>query len=214
MDSTIELVQLWAAFQEEYPGSSVEDFCRHHLATGKARQDAAKVMAGLKTPIHVDGLLFRLISRISKIHLSLIKVALQPMGLTQMEEFGLLLFLSQAKDTRKSEVIFANLLELSSGTDMVNRLVDRGLVAEVDDKEDKRSKRLRLTPKGLSLVKESMKPIGTLANKLASVLSTEDKEIMVQLLHQIESRFAPMVPVAKGTTFDEVLKDVQVAIKK
>ena len=52
------------------------------------------------------------------------------------------------KNPKKTEVIYANLFELSSGTDMLNRMKKRGLIKEYDDQVDKRSKRIELTPKG------------------------------------------------------------------
>ena len=31
MNKTVELVNLWGAYEEKHPGGSIADFCRYHL---------------------------------------------------------------------------------------------------------------------------------------------------------------------------------------
>jgi DNA-binding MarR family transcriptional regulator len=105
-------------------------------------------LVGGVVPTINDGLLLKIIGRISKLNMNYANLALKGTGLNQIEEFGILLTIKQEKHPKKTEVIYANLYELSSGTDMLTRMKKRGLIKEYNDKEDKRAKRLELTAKG------------------------------------------------------------------
>lgn len=48
----------------------------------------------------------------------------------------------------KNELINKHLLEISSGSEILKRLIKNGLVCEFPDKKDKREKRVSLTEKG------------------------------------------------------------------
>ena len=72
----------------------------------------------------------KLIGRISKLNLLYPNKALKGTGLNQIEEFGMLMTIKQEKNPRKIEVIYANLFEPSSGTDMRNRMKKRGSIKE------------------------------------------------------------------------------------
>jgi len=147
MNKTIELVNEWGNFESNHPGANIDDFCRHHLASHQKQKIEGPLTGGVIPPTS-DGLLLKLIGRIHKLNMSYANNALEGTGLNQVEEFGMMLTIQQEKNPRKTEIIYANLFELSSGTDMLNRLKKRHLIKEYDDLDDKRSKRVELTPAG------------------------------------------------------------------
>src|SRR5882762_853690 len=147
MNKTVALVNEWGKFEAQHPDGSLTDFCRHYLARQNEQKIKGPLVGGV-VPQFVDGLLMKLIGRISKLNMSYANMALKGTDLNQIEEFGMLATIKQEKNPKKTEVIYANLFELSSGTDMLARMKKRGLVKEYDDKDDKRSKRLELTAKG------------------------------------------------------------------
>jgi len=91
---------------------------------------------------------------------------------------------------------------------MLNRMKKRGLIKEYDDKVDKRSKRIELTPKGEKVVEVCFKRIRKNAIMMTHTLSDDDKELCVQLLKSIEIKFSALWPQHRGKPFEEVLNSI------
>jgi len=203
MNTTIELVNEWGRFEATHPGGSIQDFCHHFLAGQKGQELKGKLVGGV-VPDFNDGLLLKIIGRISKLNMSYANMALKGTELNQIEEFGMLVTIQQQKNPKKTEVIYANLFELSSGADMLNRMKERGLIKEYDDKEDKRSKRLELTAKGEKVVEISHKRIRKNAKMILHDLKEDDKNLCIHLLKNIEIKLSALWPQHRGKNFEEV----------
>jgi len=213
MNKTVELVKLWGAFEENHPRADINDFCRHHLAKQQERKEKGILVGGV-VPALNDGLLLKIIGRISKLTMSYANMALKGTGLNQIEEFGMLLTIKQEKNPKKTEIIYANLFELSSGTDMLNRMKKRGLIKEYSDKEDKRSKRIELTAKGEKVVEECKTRIVKNAMMLMYDMGNDDKELCIQLLKNVEIKFSALWQGHKGKAFEEVYTEITGEKKK
>jgi DNA-binding MarR family transcriptional regulator len=207
MEKTIELVNLWGAFATQHPDASIEDFCRHLLIHKRESENKGPLLGGV-VPMHTDGLLMKLIGRIHKLHVFYASAAFDGTPLGQLEEFGLLATIQQRGNPKKSELIYSNLLELSSGTDMVNRLKNKGLIKEFDDKDDKRSKRLSLTPLGEKTMSICIHRVLKLARMMLYEMTEDDKQLCIQLLKHIEIKFSGLVQKHKGETFDDIFKEL------
>ena len=77
-----------------------------------------------------------------------IKKAFQNTSLRTLDEFGFLATLLNEESLLKNELIHKHLLEISSGTEILKRLIKNGLVQEALDENDRRAKRVSLTAKG------------------------------------------------------------------
>jgi DNA-binding MarR family transcriptional regulator len=207
MNKTIELVNEWGSFEAAHPDANIDDFCRHYLATHQKQKTVGPLTGGVVPPTS-EGLLLKMIGRIHKLNMNYANNALEGTGVNQVEEFGILLTIQQEKNPRKTEIIYANLFELSSGTDMLNRLLKRGLITEYDDKDDKRSKRIELTPAGAKSIELCMARMRKVASMMTNELSEDDKQLCIQLLKNIEIKFSAFWQQHKGKAFDEVYDDV------
>jgi DNA-binding MarR family transcriptional regulator len=203
VNKTIQLVNEWGNFEDAYPDANIEDFCRHYLATHQQQKNAGPVTGGVVPPTS-EGLLLKMIGRIHKLNMSYADNAIEGTGIKQVEEFGILLTVRQEQNPKKSEVIYANLFELSSGTDMLNRLIKRGLIKEYDDKDDKRSKRIELTPAGEKAIELCMARMRKVAGMMTVDLSEDDKQLCIQLLKNIEVKYSALWQQHKDKPFDEV----------
>lgn len=105
-------------------------------------------------------------------------------------------------------MIYANLFELSSGTDMLTRMKKRGLIKEYDDQEDKRSKRIEVTAKGDKAIEASFGRVRKMAEIMMNDLTDDDKRLCIQLLKNIEIKFSALWPRHKGKDFEEIYTDV------
>ena len=207
MNKTVELVNLWAVFEAKYPNGSMEDFFRYQLVSKRESIDNEKLVGGL-LPSNTAGLLLKIIGRISRLHSMYSNMALEETGLNQIEEFSIIVTIDAYKSPRKTEVIFDNLMELSSGTDMVNRLIKRGYVTEHADKDDKRAKRLHLTPAGAKVLANSRVRILQLVEMMTFDIHNEDQKICIQLLKDTEIKFSGRWQKDKVSTFDAVYEEI------
>jgi DNA-binding MarR family transcriptional regulator len=201
MNKTVELVNEWARFEEKYPEGSIGDFCRYYLGHNaqKDKPDFARF-----NPYQLNGALLRTIGRIGKFNMLYANISLKDTGLNQIEEFGLLLTIEQEKNPRKSDIIQANLQELSSGTDMLNRLKSRGLIEEYNDPEDKRSKRVKLTSVGEKVLLAAKKRIGKMSTIMLANMPDEDKKLCISLLKELEIKYSEHWQQDKNKTFEEI----------
>ena len=207
MNKTIELVNCWGDFEQKYPEGNIEDFCRHYLANQAQKKISGQLVGGVIPPF-TDGLLLKIIGRIQKLNMNYANLALKGTEINQIEEFGVMQTIKKDKNPRKTDIIYANLLELSSGTDMLTRLKKRGLINEYDDKEDKRSKRIELTEKGKTNIEAAQLKIYKNAKLMMMDLSEDDKAVCIQLLKSVEIKFSGFWQKHKGKDFEEVYNEV------
>lgn len=205
-NKTVELVNHWSVFETTHPDGGIGDFCRHYLAN-QQQKIQGPLVGGVVPPIN-DGLLLKIIGRISRLNMNYANLALKGTGLNQIEEFGILLNIKQERNPKKTAIIYANLSELSSGIDMLARMKKRGLIKDYEDKEDKRSKRVELTAKGEKVTDICFLKIKRTALMLMNDLTNDDKELCIQLLKNVEIKFSTLWQRHKGREFEEIYKEV------
>jgi DNA-binding MarR family transcriptional regulator len=205
MNKTVALVEQWGAYEKQFPDGSLEDFFRYQLAAtierGKLPVDAGKLVPDL------NGRLVILLRRIGKFHMAYSNKALEKTDLDQIEEFGILVTIYNLGDPIKSEAIYNNIMELSSGTNMLSRMKKRGLVMEYADKEDKRVIRLKVTPKGEKALQKAKVLVMKCAHMMVHDLNDDDKQLCIQLLTPVDKRFSGMYQKQKNKTFDEIYEE-------
>lgn len=205
MNKAVELITEWGAFDAKHPESSIEEFCRFYLAHKKEKEKPALNRFG---PISSEGLLMRSVGRIFKLHTIYTVAALEETGINTIDEYSLLNTVMQLHEPRKTEAIYAALQELSTGTDKLNRLKKLGYLTEYNDKEDKRSKRLKVTAKGERVLVVCRRRISQLAEIMFHDLSEEEKKICYQLLKGVESKFIGIWQSHKGKDFEEIYNEI------
>ncbi len=201
MNTTVELVRLWGEYEQQCADATIEDFCRKYLS-GKIKSEIVQSKNLLQPDL--NGQLIKLLSRIGKFQEIYANKALQEIGLNQIEEFGILIAIFNLKEPIKSEAIFSNMLELSSGTNILVRLEKRDLITEYTDLQDKRVKRLKLTPTGELILMKAKQAIIKVVGMLTQDLAEDDKHLCIQLLKPIDSRFSPIVQKQKNKNFEEI----------
>jgi DNA-binding MarR family transcriptional regulator len=203
MNKTIALVNEWGAFEARHPDAGIEDFCRHYLISQREK-DRKTPLEGGDVPMNPQGLLLKMMGRIHKLNSIFGSKALDGTGVDQIEEFGMLLTIRRLKNPRKTEIIYANIFELSSGTDMLNRLKKRNFIAEFADKEDKRSKRVRLTPAGEKVIEVCAKRMAKCSGMMLAEVAEDDIRLCTQLLKNVEIKFAAIWQAYKTASFSEI----------
>lgn len=206
MNLTAELVSSWAAYEETHPAASLEDFFRYSLLKLRGNQPQGNLVGGVVPP-SIDALLIKLLGRIFKLFEIYMDSAVKETGIKQVEEF-LLLTNINFETPRKTEVIYASLIELSTGTNILNRLIKDKFIVEYDDEDDRRSKRLKLTKKGEKTLLESRKKMSQVAKIFFNDMTNDDKYLCVQLLKEVEIKFSGLWQQHKGKPFHIIYEDL------
>lgn len=115
------------------------------------------------------------------------KKALKDSTLTTIDDYVFLATLIQESGMTKSELIQRHLLEITSGTEILKRLLKQGLIEEQENQEDRRSKKLKITPKGMQVLAESQPGMQQAAEIVGGNLSKEEKLRVLQIGNRLKT---------------------------
>lgn len=208
MNKAVELITELAEFDKKHPKGSLEDFCRHYLMRKSEKKTQAPASPLWKSGVSVDFKLMRLVGRIAKLHSIYSAKAAEGTGIKSSDEFSLLNAIDNLNEPRKTEAIYTALFELSTGIDMLNRLKKIDYISEYDDKEDKRSKRVKITPRGYKALEVCRKNMAQLAEMEFYDLSADEKKICIQLLSSVDIKFASLWQSHRNTAFADIYKSI------
>ncbi|NCD69112.1 MarR family winged helix-turn-helix transcriptional regulator [Mucilaginibacter agri] len=205
MNQTVELVRLWGIYEKDHTNATLDDFFRNQLAV-KTKKERLAGLEGKLIP-DINGKLVILLRRIGRFHIVYSNKALEGTELDQIEEFGILVTIHNMGNPIKSEAIYNNIIELSSGTNMLIRMIKRGLVTEYVDPDDKRVKRLKVTRKGEKTLDVAKDQVLKVAQMMVQDLNDDEKHLCMELLDPINRRYSGLYQKQKNKSFDEIFKE-------
>jgi DNA-binding MarR family transcriptional regulator len=207
MNKTVELVTTWTQFEEKHSGASLEDFYRYCLALNRESANIDNLFDG-EVPPRPDIVITKLLDRIARLHMIYMHIAMKGMKISHFEEFSLLSAIANLKTPRKTEVIYHTINELSTGLNLLGGMKKRGYIVEQDDPDDKRSKRLMLTPRGKKVLEDCYARFSKIPELLFMEMPRDDIELCIQLLKNIDSKFSKLWQQHKSKSFDQVYKSI------
>ena len=162
-------------------------FAEFHNETGSDNVSAFSVWLNRRLNAHPAGvantgddnrMLVWLTHRLSKMFRWYAKETLQANGLTSMDEYFFLISINKIGTPSKTKVYADTITEINTGTQMMKRMIDAGLIEEVTDKQDKRVRRVKLTAKG-KRTRENFfqQSVSDLKLKSGNLSETEKKRI-------------------------------------
>ena len=189
MNKIVTLVTAWSEFEEKYPNGSIENFCVYQLTNDKKRLNAqSKEQNDGQMELRFE--LTKAMTRVSKIWVAHAQTELKQLGITNFDEFVFLLLIEGKQPVRKTDIIYSQFFELSSGLLIIERLIKKGFAKETEDTKDKRSKLLSVTTVGLEKLGKGRLIISSIADNLFADMTSEDISLCVQLLTPLEKRAA------------------------
>lgn len=102
-----------------------------------------------------------------------------------IDEFGFLASLLKHKSLTKNELISQHLLETSSGSEILKRLLKNDLVQEIQDDNDKRAKRVSLTPKGVETILGSFDEMHKISEIIVGNLKDDELKQALQVFNKL-----------------------------
>jgi DNA-binding MarR family transcriptional regulator len=205
----VELVKAWEIFEQEHPDGNLVEFCQDYL-TRQGFKEIPKGMIQFQEdvpPMRAADALSATIARMTKYQHFYSRKAMQRLPVDNFEDWVYLATLHFNGSMRKSELIHQNISEFTSGTNVINRLLKHALVAEFDDPDDARSKRVKITEKGVDWVQQSLPDMINVSDLLwQKVLTDEEMELAFHILlkadrfhsrHYTEFRNQPLEEIRK-----------------
>jgi len=148
---------------------------------GKKENDSQQLAYQIDNTI---GRLFIYMSRYAK---SYVKKTLDGTALQSPEDFTSLAILLTHESLSKSDLISRNIQEKTSGTEVIRRLIQAGLVTQLDDENDKRSKRISITDQGKQLLYKVFDEMNDVGKMVSGNLSLSEKLNLQYLLQKLDS---------------------------
>lgn len=115
-----------------------------------------------------------------------IKKALRESKLQTPDEFSFLITLMTYKSLKKSELITRQVMEKTSGTEVIRRLVNKGLLIEAPDENDKRSVRVAVTESGRDEILSILPLMSKVSEIIVGNLSDEEINTLAYLLRKLD----------------------------
>ena len=179
--SVIPLLEKWEAFSSENPQKDIYAFAGWLLAAQQEdvqnkdkatnsddRGNASKVAI--------------LITRLHKYLGIYVKPAINQLGFSRELEYNFLYQVSRMEKPTKNNLSKENMVEFSTGRDVIRRLIDRKLLMEKPDPSDKRAMLLTLTSLGKKTLEKSYELMSGSFTDYLGDMSMKEQSQMIALL--------------------------------
>ena len=115
------------------------------------------------------------------------KAAIANTTFSTPDDFIYLISLVSYGSMTKTALIKLNVHEKSAGIQIINRLINSGLVEQSTTDSDKRNRMIHITAKGTQLLTESMQNIKKASMNVTEPLSYQEKMDLIRLLQKLEN---------------------------
>lgn len=134
------------------------------------------------------------------------KKAFEKTSFKTLDEFGFLASLFKHKSMHKSTLINQHMLEISSGSEIIRRLIHLGLIREIRDEHDKRAKIIMLTDKGNAEIIHAFSEMNKAAKIIAGNLTKNELQTTNYALSKLKSFHEYIHQNEKGGDLNEILE--------
>lgn len=102
------------------------------------------------------------------------------------DEFSFLITLMTHKSMTKMELITSQVMEKTTGIEILRRLAAKGLISEFPDKSDKRKVRVAITEKGKREIRKLLPGMSRAAGIISGNLTLKEKNTLLFLLKKLD----------------------------
>ncbi len=134
-----------------------------------------------------------------------VKKAVEGTKLVGIDDIHFLMFLAHNESMKKSEIINLNITEMSSGIEVIKRLIKNELIEDFDDPDDKRSKRVRITQKGIDEIKKVSSMFMNIHQLIGKPLEEKEKIPLLASLLKLYNFHISIFNNEKNTALIEII---------
>jgi DNA-binding MarR family transcriptional regulator len=139
---------------------------------------------------------------------SYIKKALKESVIQTADEFSYLITLMTFESLTKTELIGKLVMEKTSGTEIIKRLLKQELLTEFEDQQDKRSMRVAITPKGRMEIVKILPEMDKVTKLVTGDLTTTEKNTLAYLLKKLDHFHNEIYHDKKDYSIDELMNEL------
>lgn len=165
-----------------------------------------KRQTGFQFQENTSTVLARLISLNYRYAKEYTKKALEGSELQTVEEFSFLIVLMTYDHLSKTELILKNVMSKTSGTEVIKRLLKKGLIKQFADKKDKRSQLVAVTSKGLKEMKKVFPKMQMASRIISGKLSLPEQQTLMFLLQKLEAHHNHLFLQHRDEAFEDLLR--------
>ncbi|MFC4230968.1 MarR family winged helix-turn-helix transcriptional regulator [Parasediminibacterium paludis] len=137
-----------------------------------------------------------------------IKKALKDSIIQTADEFSYLITLMTYESLTKTELIGKLVMEKTSGTEIIKRLLKQGLLTEFEDSQDKRSVRVAISPKGRMELVKILPEMDKVTKLVAGNLNIKEKNTLAYLLKKLDHFHNQIYHEKKDYSINDLLNDI------
>lgn len=198
---------------EEFRGNaelSMSNFLR--FADQSLEQQASTKESGvaMKGHAYLNAMIARDISFVYRYMRYIVRKAIKDTPLQTIDEYTYLITLMAKGEMTKTELNNYNVIEKTSGSEIIRRLLKSGLISQMRNMEDRRSLLLSITPEGRRVVRDLLPRMQQSSDILLRDLSWDQKIFLHTLHEQLYESNHPLFLTERETDLDELLKKVPI----
>jgi len=210
----IELIQHLDAYESKQSGdqlTSLNDFTGYLNALGgEGSAPMRKIEGELETDSQKEkrtapnniSILLVLMYRYVRIY---IKKVLKDSPIQTADEFSFLITLMTYESMTKTELICNQVMEKTSGTEIIKRLLKQGLIREFADPDDRRSVRVAITGKGRQELSAIFPGMNVVAKIVLGDLSQPEIKALYYLLKKLDFYHNDIFQNKRGRSLEELV---------
>ncbi len=192
MSQLVELITKWEKYKHVNPGGTVSAFAAWLSKETGPVESVIKVFKAddpqfdaITEAIKLTSQAGYLVGKLYQYLLIYTKPVMKKYSLHSMDDFGYLATVDWHGTISKSKACAAMLQEITTGSDIIKRLVGLAYLKEVADKGDKRQRLLQLTAKGKKVLVGLHQDFAALPDVLGN-LEMESRRSLVTWLMQLD----------------------------
>ncbi len=191
----LEVIDYLFAFDAEINGSfeyTIQDFATYLYTQVQPAANSLRKIEGDKEQwigsehrdVNSDiAILFVLLNRYAKVYF---KKGLKDSLIQTQDEFSFLITIMTFESLTKTELITKQIMEKTSGTEVIKRLLNLQLLHEFADSKDKRSVRVAISEKGRLEIIQILPQMGLVSKVIVGNLNEQEKNMLLYLLKKLD----------------------------
>lgn len=193
-NSYLPLIEEWENYLTISHNADVKDFAFWILEKEKMKKQEEEIALSeyfdANTEKHKYGYKSSdaafLIWRLGKFIRFYTKPILLENGLTSQDDFAILAEVDFRKSCSKREAIAANIIEISTGIEIIKRLINQSLISEKVNPKDRREKLISLTKKGKEILYRIYGEFSGIQDVMAD-MNIEQRELLIARLKSLDT---------------------------
>lgn len=153
-------------------------------------------------------ILIVLMNRYAKLY---IKKVLRDSLLQTPDEFSFLITLMTYESLTKSELIAKQVMEKTSGSEVIRRLINKEMIAETADKNDKRSIRVAITSSGRDEILRILPQMSRVTKIVVGNLNAEEINTLSYLLKKLDHFHNDIYLNKKDQSLSDILSRAEIS---